>query len=74
MIVIDHYIHVTFLWVRISKTWISFSHNEGSSDGRADASLLLAINSGSSFIITEVSVDVFDVKTFVTSLRTLINY
>ena len=72
--VIDHYIHVTFFWVSISKTWISFSYNAGSSDGGADASYLLALGSGSNCIITEVTVDVFDVKTFVPSLRTLINY
>ena len=58
--------------LRVIETWISFSHYEGSSDGGSDASLLLALDSGSNCIITEVSVDAFNIhRTSVTSLTTL---
>ena len=58
--------------LRVIETWISFSYNEGSSDGGSDASLLVALDSGSNCINTEVTVDVFNIHiTSVTNLTTL---
>ena len=60
------------VYISISKTWISFSHYEGSSDGGSDAALLLTLDSGSNYIITEVTVDVINIHvTSMTKITTL---